>query len=334
MPNTRRSAAAPARAPQPAKPPVFARYASHDADEAAARLREWDQRYEQIAPGRFEGLTTDVWLGPVQLFREQTNQTIYEAGHAWPGSLTFGVPLDMQGTSRFCGRPMGLDDALVMGPKGELDFLTARSLDIVGIAIDCNWITDHHPGLLEGLSPDTLSALRTARLRPDAAQPLRAFFQQLFAELERDPTRLASRPFRDALRGQVLGNVLGAVDTGSDAQSAVPRHEVQRQLVERAKAYVMAHADTAITIADLCEALDVSRRTLQYAFEHVLDTTPVNYLRAVRLHAVRRSLRTSRRDELSIQDAATRWGFWHASHFANDYRRLFGCTPSQTPRRA
>jgi AraC family ethanolamine operon transcriptional activator len=33
-----------------------------------------------------------------------------------------------------------------------------------------------------------------------------------------------------------------------------------------------------------------------------------------------------------VQDIAARWGFWHLSHFANDYRRMFGELPSETAR--
>jgi len=33
-----------------------------------------------------------------------------------------------------------------------------------------------------------------------------------------------------------------------------------------------------------------------------------------------------------VQDIAARWGFWHLSHFANDYRRMFGELPSETLR--
>jgi AraC-like DNA-binding protein len=36
--------------------------------------------------------------------------------------------------------------------------------------------------------------------------------------------------------------------------------------------------------------------------------------------------------ELSIGDAAARWGFFHLSHFAADFHELFGELPSQTKR--
>ena len=47
----------------------------------------------------------------------------------------------------------------------------------------------------------------------------------------------------------------------------------------------------------------------------------------------RRSRLLSRRTAVSVQDAASEWGFFHLSQFGLDYRRWFGELPSQTARR-
>jgi len=31
-----------------------------------------------------------------------------------------------------------------------------------------------------------------------------------------------------------------------------------------------------------------------------------------------------------LSDIAARWGFWHLSHFAADYKSMFGELPSET----
>jgi AraC family ethanolamine operon transcriptional activator len=306
---------------------------SHDATEAATRLRAWDQQYEQITTGPFEGFTTDVWLGPLQLFRERSNQIVYEAGRPWPGSVTFGVTLGAQGVSRFCGRPLGAHEVLVLGPATELDLLTAAKLDIVGIAVRNDWLFDHAADLpSSAASPEALGSLRTVLLKPSSAAGLKSFLSGLFEQFALNSEVLDSESLRRVLRDQILTNLLDAVTDKDDGHRLPPRHQQQRRLIGRAKALALESGDTPVTVAEICRQLRVSRRTLQYAFEQVLDTSPVHYLRLVRLHAVRRALRSTRREELSVGDAAVRWGFWHLSHFAADYRRLFGCCPSETPR--
>ncbi|MNG10057.1 HTH-type transcriptional regulator CdhR [compost metagenome] len=87
-----------------------------------------------------------------------------------------------------------------------------------------------------------------------------------------------------------------------------------------------------MSILDLCEQLRVSRRTLQNSFQAVTGMRPVEYLRNLRLNAVRRRLITTRAAALNVSEIAVAMGFFHLSHFAAHYRALFGESPSDTPR--
>ncbi len=313
---------------------AFACNESHDADEAAQRLHAWDQVYQQLTPGRFQGLTTDLWFDSMQVFRERSNRRIYQAGRAWPGSVTFGIPLAMDGLARFCGQPMDLDTMLVLGPCGELDFLTSPTLDIVGISIPQSKVASFGGSRFVQEPGAARTPNRLIRMNPDAAARLRTLVKSLFETIEADPARLSVAGVREQIRDEVTE---GLTKAGLDSVTQplhTERHANQRAIVQRATDYVMAHTDEPIFVERLCEVIGVSRRSLQYAFEHVLGTSPVEYLRAVRLHGVRRALKTTPRAAASIQDIAAGWGFWHLGHFTTHYRQLFGCRPSETPRPA
>lgn len=66
----------------------------------------------------------------------------------------------------------------------------------------------------------------------------------------------------------------------------------------------------------------------------MLGTTPVAYLRAIRLNGVRRELLNAAQAGGGVYDIAVRWGFWHFSQFSMDYKRQFGELPSRTLQRA
>lgn len=66
-----------------------------------------------------------------------------------------------------------------------------------------------------------------------------------------------------------------------------------------------AHIDEPITVTDLCTVLNVSRRTLPYSFQDVLDLNPVSFLRAMHLNEVRRALRQASGQD-SVADVAAR----------------------------
>jgi len=103
-------------------------------------------------------------------------------------------------------------------------------------------------------------------------------------------------------------------------------------IVKNVRTFLLENADRAIGVPELCNVFKVSRRTLQYAFDRILGIGPNAYLKILRLNGVRRAL--CRRDErISVQQAASDWGFWHLSQFAKDYRNLFDELPSDTVRR-
>jgi transcriptional regulator GlxA family with amidase domain len=121
-----------------------------------------------------------------------------------------------------------------------------------------------------------------------------------------------------------------------DRESARPRlFEVKGRslaLALRAEAWLRENLSEPPTIASLCAAIGASERTLYEAFREHLDATPKAYLKVLRLNAARHDLLEGTRGR-RVTDVALDYGFVHFGWFSQDYRRLFGETPSQTLRR-
>jgi AraC-like DNA-binding protein len=103
--------------------------------------------------------------------------------------------------------------------------------------------------------------------------------------------------------------------------------------VRRAVAFVDEHAGEPIGVEDIADAARVGVRALQLAFRKHRDTTPLEYLRRVRLDRAHRDLQDAdptRGD--TVAGIATRWGFAHPGTFAIEYRRTYGRPPSATLR--
>lgn len=96
----------------------------------------------------------------------------------------------------------------------------------------------------------------------------------------------------------------------------------------------MIHAAAAepLTLPLLAAHAGVSGRALQLAFQQHVRTTPMRYLRQVRLDLARRELRRAGADD-SVGDVARRAGFGHTGRFAAEYATRFGEHPSDTLRR-
>jgi AraC family ethanolamine operon transcriptional activator len=86
-------------------------------------------------------------------------------------------------------------------------------------------------------------------------------------------------------------------------------------------------------VDDVCLALHVSRRELEYAFRSILDQSPKAHLQTLRLNAIRRAMLHVEQGEVSVIDIAQSHGMTHLGRFAAHYRTLFGESPSSTLRR-
>ncbi|QQD77222.1 AraC family transcriptional regulator [Curtobacterium sp. YC1] len=102
--------------------------------------------------------------------------------------------------------------------------------------------------------------------------------------------------------------------------------------VELAEAYLEEHCALALTLADVCDAVGVSPRTLQTAFVRTRGTSPMAYLQQVRLDRVHAALLAADRREASVSEIAVRWGFRHLGRFSGTYLQRFGEYPAQTLR--
>ena len=98
-------------------------------------------------------------------------------------------------------------------------------------------------------------------------------------------------------------------------------------------AFIDEHAGDPITLDEIAAAARLSPRGVQAAFRRHLDTTPLAYLRGVRMERAHRDLQGAEPgDGVSVATLAAKWGFTHLGRFAVDYRRRFGTYPSQTLR--
>ncbi|OBF27834.1 AraC family transcriptional regulator [Mycobacterium sp. ACS1612] len=139
----------------------------------------------------------------------------------------------------------------------------------------------------------------------------------------------------------VLGNasrMLAAVTLStfpnSSATSPTPhdRTDAKPVLLRRAMEYMDANATNDIGLTDIAEAVHVTPRAVQYMFRRHLETTPLQYLRRLRLHYAHQELLTSGRTHSTVTEIAARWGFAHTGRFAVLYRQTYGQSPHSTLR--
>jgi transcriptional regulator GlxA family with amidase domain len=106
----------------------------------------------------------------------------------------------------------------------------------------------------------------------------------------------------------------------------------QPPMLRRATTFIHDNAHSDIGLADIAAALGVTPRSVQYMFRRHLGTTPLEYLRRVRLDRAHRDLKAADPSVDTVTAIAGRWGFSHPGRFSVAYKQLFGTPPSQTLR--
>ncbi|CAN5265687.1 AraC family transcriptional regulator [soil metagenome] len=100
--------------------------------------------------------------------------------------------------------------------------------------------------------------------------------------------------------------------------------------VQRAEDWLHGHVDEAVTLADIAAAAGVPPRTLLEGFQRLRGTSPIRYLRDLRLDRARARLMLGHGPVARVAFDA---GFAHLGRFSAIYQGRYGEAPSATLRR-
>lgn len=112
------------------------------------------------------------------------------------------------------------------------------------------------------------------------------------------------------------------------AAGAIRNHRLQR-----AEEYIHTHLRDEFSLLDLAEATGTSPSTLLRTFNTHHAVSPMQYVKMLRLEAVRRSLLDSDPLRGTVGGIASEYGFRQLGRFSADYRKVYGELPSVTLRR-
>ncbi|MFO1218227.1 MAG: helix-turn-helix domain-containing protein [Burkholderiaceae bacterium] len=298
---------------------------AHDVDTLARAQPWWHLHYEQLSPGAFDGRVRHAQLPGLRLVVETSGRALRQRGDLGHGSYGFAMPLNTSAPAIFNGQRVE-HHAIMVGRSDELDLCTPDDFSLIGAVVDRELLAPLWERMYQKPLAHWLEKQLVVPARQPAADALRELHLQAMARIEAadaplaEPTALLQ--LRDAILIEWIETLPEAVDI-----SELPTAAARKRIVDRACELMLSAPDEPLSMLEVCRRIGTSRRKLNYCFQDVLGTSPVKYLRAVRLNGVRRELR---RGEAPVQDVAARWGFWHLGQFSLDYKRQFGELPSAT----
>ena len=305
-----------------------------DFEQQAELLQGWNQGYSQLSPGSFEGYVSELRFDDVHLFIEYSSQSLLQNGCLADDVIAVGMPLQFDGNGLFCGASCDHQSMHIFSGKSGFEFYSPTQLVMAVISVK-------RDTLLATLNAEDaehvlqhLSKAKLIQLDSVISNTVREFMTGIFTTIQQHPQLLKSVRQRAQLSQTIMSLLVECLTDGKKTSAKALDCSAMtsarcRDIIAETRNMVHKNADTPISVAEVCFQLGVSRRTLQYCFQNLLDTTPMAFLRAERLNGVRRMLRT----EISVTEAAAHWGFWHFGHFAHEYKKMFGELPSVTSKR-
>jgi AraC family transcriptional regulator, ethanolamine operon transcriptional activator len=305
------------------------RIESHDTDQLSEALLDWNTELTQLHPGPFEGNVTVIPLGPVLICRARFNQSLLQHHSTPDDCVTICRPGRGSDPLAVRGHDLRDGDVFLAGPAGEceavnrgLHFPSTVSIKVDFLQSQSHWLRScrlPHAGSVQLHSAGrawTNSFLDAVEWVVDAA------------------SRYPNTVTRTDVSGSLVDTLLDRVDILRAAESPLSEgrelRAARRFAVERAREYIRVNLTEPIRLSELCRYARTQARSLEYGFREALGISPIAYIRATRLHRVRRLLRSTAVCTRSISEIALDCGFWHLSQFAVDYKQLFAESPSTT----
>jgi AraC family ethanolamine operon transcriptional activator len=298
-----------------------------DLDQVAGSIRGWETRLTQLAAGHGRGSLFETVSPSAHLIR-----LVFEASVALD-ALPLAVRPDELfhiGTIPPESEPplwqgLSVRPDVLMLEEGEVpsSFVLPPGCELLVARLDRTRIESLTRAL--GGAEDE-PAIRRTQIHPQPAPVLAELRSQL----------------RALVRGELAGHseLIGSAEADLYERVASmlaappvplrPSPESRRRGLRRACEYLEAHAGERISLSDVCMAAECCERTLRQAFRECYGTSPMAFLKKLRLQGLRQDLRDAVPHTATVLELAWRWGFWHMGHLGREYRSLFGETPGET----
>ena len=298
--------------------PDLCTFNTFDANQQAASLFNWQQEYDQLSRGRFLGQIRERQFSHVHLFQEDSNRKLKQQCRVnegiWLGLSANDRPLHIN-------HAQGDSDSILVREDGvDFELLTPENFSIYGLVIS--------PVLVEGIQQQL--EVESLTNKSQFLSCSQHYTQQIKAYLA---LLLSPNQPRWSLHTHqgIVQDMLVELFAQSSRQEIRKATATQREVTMRRVRQYLDNSQyrNPITVTELCDAVHVSRRTLQYTFESCCDISPKQFIQSVRLNQVRRVLQDTN-DQRCINEIAFDFGFFHLGHFCQSYKQLFGESPMQT----
>ncbi len=314
--------------------PIITRLNTQDADELEDLAQEhgWDEEYLQLKKGKFDMEICLIQVGDWQFIEQSCAAPILYRGSSPKKTLIISIPT-LNREEIFCGGNTLKEGYSIIGNfAGYPDVRTNNQSRFLVIVAPLEQLLASAEQMQFPLIQKQLLSPGIIVSNLTAWKQLSNYLEELLAIAKSHPQLLTDNAQKTSMANLIVEDSVPLLLNVLTSQlNFLPKKESSRQnLVKCAEGYMRDRLFEPITLTDICQELDQSQRSLYYAFQEYFGLPPMKYLKILRLHGVRRTLKKAVPQTNTVSKIAMNYGFWHLGQFSADYKKMFGETPSTT----
>ena len=296
--------------------------------------READVEISQTKRGSVTGEISQIDLDDGLISTGSFHGSVRVRGVMASDGIVLGTLMSADGPTFEWGKEVRTGDVGYYLGGHECDSIHNGSLNYILLTLPFETLAHAASDRELNFPPDFWNNPGFSMTQARRSRELHLFLRTACAALE-DHEIHSSNAVRSAVLDECIDRFLGAFSVleegNADSIDLSPNHY---RAVRTAEDYLRSNSEDAVRLSNLSDETGFSRASLNRAFMHVFDVSPITYLRRWRLSQVRRCLSEEAEIGTSVTRAALRFGFWELGRFSSQYKDLFGELPSMTLKRS
>ncbi|WP_171759720.1 helix-turn-helix transcriptional regulator [Vibrio sp. RE86] len=294
--------------------------------------KDWTTDFRQLKPGVNISTLQQVFTQNVIFAKCHFSNLITQQGESPKGYRSFAMLDETSTPISWRYLPVEQHQLMVFPKDGDFSCVSQKDFTVFPFSIHESFLESLSHSIFdrgwEEIMDDEGHVMQLPNKYAKKIQQVLCTMSQVGEWFREDPVQLSVVWHRLDLDNQ-LGRALLEGISHKDIFKLSPKVNNRSLLIKRSLDLLNSVRLDDITASQMAELVGTSQSTLERTFKDHFTMAPKAYVKAMRLHEVRKDLIQHNNKFYKVTDVANKYGFWHMGQFASDYRKLFGRLPSE-----
>ena len=285
----------------------------------------WNFEEYQFGRGPFNAYINAIHTLNIQLANTFRSNGIFIKGKTPKNAYMFAY-VKSKGKKTHNGLSILEDELVVLTENDQLDYIVSSTVEDVTIAINKDFFDDAFKNYFnEPFKYDKIN--KRISLKKNRRSEFITSLKEVLRDLIEQNTKLQDDPdFHEKMEHTILQIIFHNINPSTQRkpilQSEINANEMRK--------YIETNYNKNFNISECCFRKRISERTLRLSFKNLFGVSPKQYHKYYRFGKIHHTLLKSDYPSQTIENIAYDHGFTHMGRFSNNYKSMFGNTPSHT----